>query len=381
MPTPETHALLSASSAERWLHCTPSARLCEGAEEATSEYAQAGRLAHAIAELKARKQFVEPMGPKAFSTRLNKLKKDPLYDAEMDKTTDEYLEFLQEASLKFSERPYVALEQMVDFSSIVPGGFGTSDCIMIGNSILHIIDYKHGQGVTVEAEENPQMRLYAIGALLRYSGFYSIDTVRMSIVQPRAGGNKTAEMSKDALIDWGVTYVQPRAKMADKGEGEQSPGDWCRFCRIKAKCRARGKYLALEAFGNKDPVTYSDDEIGDILKRARGLSAWVKDMEDYALSQSLAGVYIPGWKAVAGRSVREFDDADAAFHDLIAAGVQEDMLYTRKPLTLAQAEKVVGKKDFAAIAGSHIITPPGKPTLVPETDPRPKFNAAEEAFK
>ena len=143
MATPEKHALLSASSAERWLNCPPSARLCESIEDTTSEYAESGRLAHAIAELKLRKQYIEPMGPKTFSTRLNKLKKNPLYDAEMDHTTDEYMEAIEEAVLASPERPYIAAEQMVDFSSFVPDGFGTSDCIMIGSGILHIVDYKH----------------------------------------------------------------------------------------------------------------------------------------------------------------------------------------------------------------------------------------------
>lgn len=381
MATPEKHALLSASSAERWLNCPPSARLCESIEDTTSEYAESGRLAHAIAELKLCKQYIEPMGPKTFSTRLNKLKKNPLYDAEMDHTTDEYMEAIEEAVLAFPERPYIAAEQMVDFSSFVPDGFGTSDCIMIGSGILHIVDYKHGQGVAVEAENNPQMMLYALGAMLRYKDFYTIETVRMTIVQPRAGGVRSAEVAADDLINWGVDVVRPKAKLAYDGGGEQHAGDWCRFCKIKATCRKRGEYLALEAFGKNDPPTYSDAEIGTILERARGLSAWVKEIEEYALGQTLDGHAIPGWKAVAGRSVREFDNADAAFADLIAAGIDKDMLYTRKPLTLTQAEKVVGKKDFAAIVGSHIITPPGKPTLVQESDPRPAYSAAAEVFK
>lgn len=381
MATPEKHALLSASSAERWLNCPPSARLSESIEDTTSEYAAAGRLAHAIAELKLRKQYIEPMGPKTFSTRLNRLKKDPLYDAEMDHTTDEYMEAIEDAVLAFPERPYIAAEQMVDFSTFVPEGFGTSDCIMIGSGVLHIVDYKHGQGVPVEAENNPQMMLYALGALLRYKDFYVIDTVRMTIVQPRAGGVKSAEIAAADLINWGVDVVRPKAKLAYDGEGDQHAGDWCRFCKIKAICRKRGDYLTLEAFGKKDPPTFTDAEIGAILNRARGLAAWVKDVEEYALSQTLAGNTIPGWKAVAGRSVREFDDPDAAFAALVAAGVNENMLYTRKPLTLAQAEKAVGKKDFAAIVGDHIITPPGKPALVQESDPRPAYNAAAEVFK
>lgn len=380
MPTPETHALLSASSAERWLHCTPSVRLTQGLPDTTSPYAEAGRLAHAIAELRLRKLFLESMGPKTFAARLNKLKKDPAFDPEMLHTTEEYADFVHEQALAFPARPYVAVEQRVDFSSFVPDGFGTADCILIGSNVLHVIDYKHGQGHPVEAEENPQLKLYALGALMRYYQLYTIETVRISIVQPRAGGIKTWETAKDALIDWGVQTVRPLAKKAFVGEGEQIPGTWCTFCKLKGNCRARGQHLALEAFGQKPAPTYSLQELGDILQRARGLATWVKDLEDYALQAELSGQDIPGWKAVEGRSVRQFDDPSAALADLLAAGYDEALFYERKPLTLAQIEKVLGKKAFQEAAGGHIVTPPGKPTLVPESDKRQPINAAANAF-
>lgn len=380
MPTPEKHALLSASSADRWMHCPPSARLTASLPDTTSDYAQAGRVAHAIGELRLRKQFLEPMSQKTFTARLNKLKKDPHFDPEMLRTTEEYADFVTEQALAFSARPYVAVEQVVDFSSFVPEGFGTADCILIGSDVLHIIDYKHGQGHPVDAQDNPQLKLYALGAIMRYYQFYSIQIVRMSIVQPRAGGIKTWETTREALIDWGVQTVRPLAKAAFAGEGEPAPGDWCAFCKLKGNCRARGQYLALEAFGQKPAPTYSDQELGDILRRAKGLAAWAKDLEDYALQAALAGRDIPGWKAVEGRSIRQFDDPTAAFNDLIAAGYDEALLYERKPLTLAQLEKALGKKAFQDAAGAHIVTPPGKPTLAPESDKRQAINAAAQAF-
>lgn len=380
MPTPEKHALLSASSAERWMHCPPSARLAESLPDSTSPYAEAGRVAHAIAELKLRKQYLEPMGPRKFSAALNKLKAAPGFDAEMLSTTDTYLDFINETFLAFPARPYIAVEQLVDFSAYVPEGFGTADCILIGDNVLHIIDYKHGQGHPVEAQDNPQLKLYALGAVDRYCMIYNIDTVHMSIVQPRVGGIKSWETTRNALTEWGTKTVRPLAKTAFAGEGEQTPGDWCTFCKLKGCCRARGRYLALEAFGTKPAPTYSDQELGDILRRAKGLSAWVKDLEDYVLQAALAGREIPGWKAVEGRSIRQFDDISAAFKDLIAAGYDEALLYERRPLTLAQLEKALGKKAFQDAAGGHVVTPPGKPALVPETDKRQAINAAAQAF-
>lgn len=380
MPTPEKHALLSASSADRWMHCPPSARLTEGLPDTTSEYAQAGRVAHAIAELRLRKQFLEPMSQKTFTLRLNKIKKDPHFDPEMLHTTEEYADFVTEQALAFPAQPYVAVEQQLDLGSFVPEGFGTADCVLIGAGVLHVIDYKHGQGHPVEAQDNPQLKLYALGAIMRYYQFYDIQTVRMSIVQPRAGGIKTWDTTREALIDWGVQTVRPLAKMAFAGEGDQTPGDWCVFCKLKGSCRARGQYLALEAFGQQPGPTYSDQELGDILRRAKGLAAWVKDLEDYALQAALAGREIPGWKPVEGRSIRQFDDVTAAFNDLMAAGYDEALLYERRPLTLAQLEKALGKKAFQEAAGCHIVTPPGKPTLVPASDKRQAINAAAQAF-
>ena len=199
-------------------------------------------------------------------------------------------------------------------------------------------------------------------------------------MQPRAGGVKTAELGKDALLRWGAEAVRPAAERAFAGEGEQTPGGWCTFCRLKGSCRARGQYLALEAFGQRPAPSYSLDELGSILHRAQGLAAWAKDLEEYALQQALAGRQVPGWKAVEGRSLRRFDDQAAAFSDLLAAGIEEAMLYERVPLSLAQIEKTVGKKAFLQAAGPHIVQPPGKPTLVPDTDKRPAIDAAGRAF-
>lgn len=382
---PRQHALLSASGAERWMNCTPSARLEEQFPDTKSDYAAEGSLAHAIAELKLRKHFLEPMGPRAFNNRLKKFQADPLYTPEMLKHTDDYLDYIKGIVHSFPGKPYIGIEVKLDFSCFVPEGFGTADCIIIYSNDLHIIDFKYGQGVPVSAEISPQIRLYALGAIENYSMFYDIQTIHMHIFQPRRDdASSEAVMSKDDLINWGEFIVKPLAQKAFKGEGEYNPGEWCRFCRAKALCRARSDTMtALEAFGKALPPLLSDEEIGDILKRAQELKAWVSGLEEYALSAILAGGTIPGWKAVEGRSVRQFDDIDKAFDILKANGIDEAVLYERKPITLTAVEKLLGKKQFEELLSKHIIKPPGKPTLAPESDKREAITnmpKAEQVF-
>ncbi len=378
------HALLSASSAHRWLMCPPSAKLEQQFPDEGSSYAAEGTLAHSIAELKVRKQFVEPMGPRKFTNALKKLQEDPLYQEEMLEHTDRYVDEIKRIVLSYPAKPYVAVEQRLDFSAFVPGGFGTGDCIVIGGDELNVIDLKYGKGVAVEAKDNPQLRLYAVGAVLRYGMLYDIRTVRTTIVQPRLDSVSSEELPKNDLMLWAETLVKPAAAAAAEGKGGYFAGDWCRFCRARTQCKARAThYLTLDKYEKKDPGLLSDAEIGDILYRAQDLKAWVADLEEYALAQTLSGAEVPGWKAVEGRSLRQFTDQEAAFRALVAAGTPEAMLYERKALTLAAAEKAVGKATFAEICGPYIDKPPGKPTLVPDTDKRPAISnktTAAEAF-
>lgn len=374
MPTPERHALLSASSAHQWMHCTPSARLGENAPDKTSEYAEEGRLAHSIAELKLRKKF-EVMTQRTYTARLNKLKKDHRYSPELDTITDTYLEYVTELAMIYPSRPAVVVEQQVEFSRWVPEGFGTSDCIILGSQRMDVVDFKAGRGVAVDAERNPQMMLYALGALEAYSMLYDIQDVRLHIVQPRVSSTpSTWETTAENLLKWADAEVKPLADLAWKGEGETTPGDWCRFCRVKAQCRARAdQYAMLEDFAAIPGPLLSDAEIGERLTQAKGLTQWAKDLEAYALAACLEGRELPGWKVVEGRRTRAFDYPDAAFGDIVAAGVDEAMLYERRPLTLSQIEKIVGKTRFAEIAGAHIVKSPGKPTLAPASDKREPY--------
>lgn len=383
MSSPEKHALLSASSSHKWLACTPSARLEEKLPERTSEYAEEGRLAHAIAELKVKKYCVEPMGARTFNSRLKKFKEDPLFQEEMLKHTDTYLDYISKILHSYDNPPYVAVEKMINYSTYAPEGFGTGDCIIIGGNTMNIIDLKYGKGVPVSAVENSQMKLYALGAYTEYSFLYPIKTVKMTIVQPRLDSISEFEMPIEELLKWGES-IKPIAQKAFKGEGDFFPGDHCRFCRAKALCRARADFnTSLEEYKGMKPPLISNEEVGVILEKAKNLAAWVKDLEEYALSECLKGNDIPGWKAVEGRSTRQFTDLDKAFEILKSNGIEETMLYERKPLTLAATEKLIGKPKFKELLSNYVNTPPGKPALVLESDKREpiKLITAEEAFK
>lgn len=397
MATPEIHAALSASASGSWLNCPQYIKVQAMYPETTSPYAEAGRLAHSIAEFKARSYFLEPVGKRAYNTRLKKFASDPNYDPGMEEATELYLETLKELALSFEAPPFVALETRVDYSEYAPDGFGTADCIMIGGGRIVICDYKNGAGVPVEAEANSQMMLYALGALASFRPIYgdTITEARLVIVQPHAGGVKEWDVSVEKLVQWGTEFVVPRARIALEGTEPACPGDWCRFCRGKSQCTSRAKqmlevgkqYQMAPAAGSTSlPPEYygpllSDEEVGAALAAGAGLVAWYKDLQDYALLACLDGKEIPGFKAVEGRGSRDWADLDAAFKALQERGVAEAMLYERKPVTAPALEKALGKKTFAEVSDGLICKRPGKPTLVPASDKRPPYNAAEAAFQ
>ena len=397
---PDKHAILSPSAAHRWLHCTPAPRVEAEFPETTSEYAEEGRLAHSVCELAAKKKFTV-MNNRTYNSRLKKLKADPKWDDEMLSTAATYVEHLTEHAMRFEHAPYVALEVQVDITDYAPEAFGTCDCVMIGGDELIITDYKHGKGVPVSAQDNPQMLLYALGALKLYRPIYGdmIRRVSTYIDQPRLGSYDGASMTVEELLAWGES-IKPKAAAAFMGTGEFAPGEWCRFCRAKAKCRARANQnTALEDFkdciplgrsipmqaeydatGFKPSNCLTDEEIGALLVRAEGLVAWYNDLKEYALAACLNGKTIPGWKAVEGRSTRVWTDQDAALDALMAGGVEEAIIYDRVPKTLAQLEKVIGKQRFGELVGGMIIKSPGKPALAAESDKRPAYNGAAADF-
>lgn len=381
---PDKHAKLSPSSAHRWLHCTASPNFEAQFPDSASCYAAEGTLAHHVCELTAKLRFKE-IRPAAFNTQLNKLKANPLFDAEMLETANIYSEHLWERFNEAGSAQYIAFEVPVDISSYVPEEFGTCDCILISKDKLIITDYKHVKGVPVEAKDNPQMMLYALGAIEKYRSIYGmgIQTVAMYIDQPRLNSYGGYDMPIADLLEWGES-IKPITQRAWEGNGEYCAGDWCRFCRGRAQCKARAeKFSAFADFAEvaNDPNKLSNKEIGELLEKAAGLVSWYSDLEAYALSSCLDGEEIPGWKAVEGPSRRTWSDQEAALKAIKQAGVDEAIVYDRVPKTLAQLEKALGKKTFADIAGAYVFKPPGKPTLVPETDKRPAYHRAEADFK
>ncbi|WP_405154753.1 DUF2800 domain-containing protein [Paenibacillus sp. FSL K6-0108] len=367
------HALLSASGASRWLQCTPSARLEATLPDSESEAAKRGTLAHEIAELKLQKLF-SGLTTRKYNAALKKYKADELYEPIMEDHTNAYLDYIQSIVHQFPSPPFVAIERRVDLTDFVPESFGTSDCIIIGSGRLHVIDYKNGQGVPVSAENNSQMKLYALGAYKAFSLLFPIESVHVAIVQPKVW-NEPSEwsLSSAELLSWGES-IKPIAQAAFDGQGEYVPGDHCKFCRASATCRARVSQI-MEA-GTKAPLKpplLSWDEAADVLKRAEGIVSWYSDLKKLALAEALKGGIVPGWKAVEGRGSRDYTNLDAAFKHLQEKGIEEAILYDRKPLTPPQLEKALGKKEYRELleVPGLVVSRSGAPTLVADDDKRP----------
>lgn len=382
---PGTHALLSASAAHRWLNCTPSVQLTKDMPDTTSDYAKEGSLAHEMAELKLTKHFTTAVKPSAYKKQLKELQEKEGYSPEMDEHTSKYLDYVKDLASTYKAKPYVAVEQRIDYSHIAPSGFGTTDCVLIGGDTLTVVDFKYGKGVPVSAENNPQMMLYAVGALAVLGILYDIKNIKLCIFQPRLDSISEWEITTGELNAWAES-IKPIAQQAFNGEGEYCAGEWCRFCKAKSLCRARAVFSQepYTQFNGMLPPLISSDEAAEILKKTDVIKKWIIDLEDWALSALLSGETVPGWKAVEGRSNRQFEDIDKAFTALKGAGYDEAVLYERKPLTLTALEKLIGgKAKLEELLSDYIIKPPGKPTLAPESDKRPAITnkvTAAEAF-
>ena len=377
------HALLSASSAHRWLVCTPSARLEETLPERQSPYADAGRLAHEMAEAKLRKYFIEPIGPQKFAAMMRKFRQSDHYSPELEKIVDVFVDYCKSVEMLFSSRPYVMIEQQVDYSHVAPEGFGTADFIAVGDDLLVVADMKTGQGKPVAVQGNEQMRLYAIGALRAVAGIFPVQRVRMAIIQPRVYDEpQEEEIAVEELERW-AAEIAPIAQRAYAGAGEYVAGDHCTFCRARERCRARIDqfFSAAEHMPHKPPII-GWDEVGDILRRAEGIVSWYNDLKELALSHILEGGEVPGWKAVEGRGSRVYRDIDEAFGALMAAGIDEAILYERRPLTPAQLEKALGKEQYRKLLEEpgYVVKEPGKPTLAPAEDKRLPYSKAAAVF-
>ena len=364
---PDKHAVLSASGSHRWLNCLPSARLELEFENTGSEAAKEGTAAHALCEHKLKKAL-----------RMRSKRPVSDYDSdEMEECTDAYVEYVTEQYEKAKQScsdPIILIEQHLDFSCYVPDGFGTGDCIIIADDTLHIIDFKYGLGILVDAEDNPQMKLYALGALELYDALYDIKTVSMTIFQPRRENVSTWTVSVKELKEWAENELKPKAQMAYNGEGEYLPGEWCTFCRAAVRCRARAEEkLKLAQTEFRRPPLLTDAEITDILLILPDLTKWANEISEYALDAALNhGKEWDGFKVVEGRSVRKYRDEESVAEAAINAGYRD--IYRQSLIPMTEMQKLMGKTKFEEILGSLIFKPPGKPTLVPNSDKRPAMN-------
>lgn len=380
---PTNHSLLNPSGYAMWGICTPSARLTEHMPRETSPYAEEGTKAHYLCEQVVRRSLPAWEGLPAAA--IDDLWGNPEYDDQMKHAAKLYADFIHTVWDGFPTMPTLCVEQRVTMTRWVPECFGTCDCLLIGDGILHVIDFKYGAGVPVSADHNGQMMLYALGAWELFSATDNIQTVRMTIVQPRIQSEpETCEMTAEELLDWAENTLKPAAKLAWEGKGELNPGEkQCRWCRAKPQCRAwMDKYGPLAGFMKqtpeaRDPRLLTNEEVGEWLIAAQGIAEYVKCLEDYAQTQLQQGNPIPGWKLVEGRSTRRFTDLDAAFNAIEATGISEAMLYERKPISLTAAEKLLGKKHFNEVCGEWVDEPKGAPTLAPESDKRPAYDAAD----
>lgn len=368
---PDQHALLSASGAHRWLNCTPSAVLESGEPGTTSDAAEQGTAAHALAEHKLRKA-------------LKQRSKRPVsiwHDDEMEELTDDYAAYVLEqfnTAKAGCADASLLIEQRLDFSHVVPGGFGTGDAVIIAEPRLHIIDLKYGMGVLVEAEQNPQLMLYALGALHAFGSLYDIAEVAVTIFQPRRSNVSTWTITTAELRAWAETVVAPKAALAAVGGGRFAAGSWCQFCKLAPTCRARTEAnLDIARYESAPPAELTDTEIADVLARLPLLTKWASDVEAYAASLAInQGKQWPGFK-VAGRAVRKYTDETAVAKAAQAAGYTD--IYDKKLITLTAMEKLMGKTQFTEIFGDLIHKPVGKPALVPDSDKRPALHLATAA--
>lgn len=369
-----THSIYSASGAHRWMNCPPSAQLEQQFPNETSTFAEEGTAAHDLAEHKLKK---------ALKMR-SKKPTSPYQSDEMDEMTDLYVEYcmdLIEKSKVACSDLQILIEQKLDFSDYVPEGFGTGDLVVVGNTTLHVVDLKYGRGVIVSAEKNPQMMLYALGALSLFDMLYDIEKVSMAIVQPRVDNFSTWEITVKELLKWAEEELKPKALLASTGGGEFCAGDHCRFCRAKNQCRARAvKNLELLKYEFQDPALLTDEEIAEIIGLADELAKWAGDIYTYATALAInEGREWDGFKLVEGRTRRKYTDETAVAETAKEAGFTD--IFKQSLITITEMEKLMGKKKFNELLGRLVEKPKGKLTLVSEADKRQAVDPLHVEFQ
>lgn len=373
---PEVHSVLGASAADRWMNCTPSAQLTASMEDEATSFAAEGTAAHELCEWKVRK---------ALKMRAGRRPSSDYWTDEMEEFTDDYRDFIMDLvgqAKQHCKDPVTLIEQRLDFSCYVPEGFGTGDFLLVADKQLNVVDFKYGRGVAVYADHNPQMMLYALGALNLFDCLYDIDQVTMTIFQPRLSSISTWTISAAELYQWAEEVLKPKAELAAKGEGEFVSGSWCRFCKARNTCRARAEsFLALAKMEFQPPALLSDEEVAEVMEKADELSKWASDVMAYAQAEAIEnGKHWNGYKLVEGRSVRKFSDEAKVEAAAKEAGYTD--IYNKSLITLTAFEKLMGKDKFTEILGSYVTKPAGKLTLVPVSDKRPEVtvNTVNDEF-
>ena len=378
---PNAHALLSPSAAHRWIHCTPSVRLEEGVQDQGSDFAAEGTLAHAIASRKILETLGRPHDEQ--DREIGELR-ERYYSEEMEGYTDTYrsivLEKFNEAKTR-SKDARLLVEVRLDFGAFLPDAFGTADAVIIADDLMEVIDFKYGKGVKVDADHNPQMMIYALGALDEFLLDYDIKRVRMTIVQPRIDNLSECGMMVGELTAWRAVTLKPAAEKAFAGVGDQVPGEWCQFCKVRATCSAIAEKARQICNGDfREARLISDEDIPGLLPLVPVLKGWLEDFASHALQRALDGATIKGYKLVEGKSNRQVTDSDALLGALLVKGFQRDVLLKKPELRpIGELEKIVGKKAFAEIGKPWLVKPQGKPTLAEESDKRPVWKPKESA--
>lgn len=364
------HAILSPSSAKRWINCTPSALLAEAAGSKSSIYAEEGTLAHEIAEY-ALTQYLngayDPIIDDAIPLKDEHLE-NKLFGVDMANYIREYCEFVIGEGYEMQKQDgsnKMYLERRVDITDYAPDSFGSVDVTLVSDKTIHIIDLKYGAGVKVFADHNEQMMLYALGAL-KAAASQNITNIRMTIAQVRLDHYDTFEMSKSDLLDWAEKVLKPAAKAAIRGKGKQVVGSWCGFCPVKAQCRAQRDAILADFDEKPEPLLLSDEEIVDLIDKIDTYKSWIESVNKYVYDRAIQGYKWEGYKLIAGRTSRVIKD-EAKIRQTLLNEFLEDEVLNIKLKGIGDLEKLVGKKVFSARFGDAIESRPGAPKLVPES--------------
>ena len=375
------HARLSPSGAQRWLACTPSASLEDGEPDRSTVYSREGTLAHELADLNLQALL---SGKSPTPEQLERIESSDLYSPDMPGYVQVYTDYVWEqyqAAITRNGAAQLFAERRVDLSHFVPGSFGTNDATILSDGTMEVVDLKYGKGVSVSAEDNPQLKLYALGAYHEHALLWDIHTVQLTIVQPRKDSISTWELPVSELLSWAQDTLMPRAQMAHKGEGELNPGDHCRWCRVKHKCPALTKEnLALAKMEFAEPRLLPDSDVLEAYKQIDRLQMWAKAVSEYVLEKALAGHEWPGYKIVEGRSNRRWSDPEEAIAILRKKRIKKADIVEEKIKGITKIEKLLGRAKFREWMAPVVEKPQGRPTLVPASDKRPEFNSAKADF-